>query len=164
MSTRNQGGSVRTWVPKIIPVLLLLGAFVFFVRRDREQTAPPGPEEVLLNMAVALGEGQVDEFLSCFGGSLRVSLQTILQENAPQEVSTWLRTRGAQIKGFAITEVVTIDTGRVMVATETVYEDRNTGQEFILELEGNEWRIVQSDFEAVQEWETDFGKPIWEVQ
>jgi len=164
MRSTYRSGSARTWIPKILPALLLLGTFIFFVRRDREQTAPRGPEEVLLNMAVALGEGQVEEFLACFGGSLGISLRTIVQENESLEVSRWLRNRGTQIKGFAITEVVTMDADRVLVKTETVYEDRNTGQEFILELEGTEWRIVQSDFEAVQDWETDFGKPIWEIQ
>lgn len=164
MSPTKQGGSVRTLILKILPVLLMLGAFIFFVRRDREETAALGPEEILLNMAVALGEGQVEEFLDCFGGRLGLSLRAIVDENETQEVSRWLKNRGTQIKGFAVTEVVNMSAEQVLVRTETVYGDRNSGQEFILESEGGEWKIVQSDFEAVQEWETNFGKPIWEVQ
>ena len=46
---------------------------------------------------------------------------------------------------------------------ETVYEGRNKRQSFLLRREDGRWRVVRSDFEAVSDWETDFGKPIQEA-
>jgi hypothetical protein len=53
---------------------------------------------------------------------------------------------------------------RVRVLTETVYNDRNTRQSFLLERESGSWRVTQSDFEMVSDWENDFGKSIREVE
>ena len=51
-----------------------------------------------------------------------------------------------------------------VVLTETVYNDRNTRQTFRLEREDGSWKVTDSDFEMVSDWENDFGKSIRELE
>ncbi|MDA2930699.1 hypothetical protein MYX84_12270, partial [Acidobacteria bacterium AH-259-O06] len=139
-------------------------AFMYFVGRDRQPPVVEAPEDVLIDMVVALGEGNVVDFLHCFGGDLGRHLQSVVSNQGEDQISGWLKDRGRQVKGFAILEKETIGSDGFLVKTETVYEDKNTGQTFLLELQEGTWKIVQSDFEMVSNWDTDFGKPIWEAR
>lgn len=159
--------SIRT-PPKItrqlIPWVLMGAAFLYFVLRDRTPPPEQKPEDVLVQMVLALGDGEVDTFLSCFSGDLGVSLRTIVDQRGEQAISDWLVSRGQRMKGFAILEKETRGESALLVRTETVYEDRNSGQTFLLQRQNRQWKIIQSDFEMVQDWDTDFGKLVVEIE
>lgn len=143
--------------------VLLGAAFLYFVSRDPTPLPEQAPEDVLIEMILAVGEGDVETFLDCFSGDLGANLRAIVDRQGEPAIADWLVSRGQLMKGFAILEKETRGESELLVRTETVYEDRNSGQKFLLGLENGQWKIIQSDFEMVQDWDTDFGKPIMEV-
>ncbi len=152
---------------KWFSLLAILGCFVFFASRDtpiRDTGREESPDEVLIAMVQALERGDVQALKECFGGDLRRRLEDLLARDSAPWLSEWLRRRGSAVKGLAILDQEELGPDQVRVLTETVYNDRNTRQSFLLERENGSWRVTQSDFEMVSDWENDFGKSIREVE
>lgn len=149
---------------RLIPLILIGAVFLFFALRQEPASPVRTPEDLLIEMVVASGEGEVERFLACFGGELEERLRGVVRREGEDKIADWLRERSRPVKGFAILDKEPQEAGRVLVKTETVYQDRNTRQSFLLEERGGGWKIVQSDSEMVGAWDTDFGKPIWEVR
>jgi len=149
---------------RFVPFLLILSGFFYFVLRD-QQTSPQvdEPEDVLIAMIQALKAGDVPGLLRCFGGELGRRLEGIIERQEGADLERWLKRRGQAVKGLAILNKESRGADEVVVFTETVYEGRNKRQSFLLRREDGRWRVVRSDFEAVSDWETDFGKPIQEA-
>ncbi len=153
----------RKWVS----LLAILGCFLYFASRDapiRETVREERPEDVLIAMVQAMERGDVQALKECFGGDLRRRLEDLLARDSSPRQSEWLRRRGSAVKGLAILGQEELGPDQVRVLTETVYNDRNTRQSFLLERESGSWRVTQSDFEMVSDWENDFGKSIREVE
>ena len=152
---------------KWFSLLAILGCFLYFASRDtpsRETGREENPEDVLIAMVQAMERGDVQALKECFGGNLRRRLEDLLARESEPGLGEWLRRRGSAVKGLAILDQEELGPDQVRVLTETVYNDRNTRQSFLLELESGSWRVTQSDFEMVSDWENDFGKSIREVE
>ncbi len=149
---------------RFVPFLLILSGFLYFVLRD-QQTSPQvdEPEEALIAMVQALKAGDVSGLLRCFGGELGRRLEGIIEKQGRADLEQWLKRRGQAVKGLAILNKESRGANEVLVFTETVYEGRNKRQSFLLRRIDGRWKVVSSDFEAVSDWETDFGKSIQEV-
>ena len=151
---------------KWFSVLAILGCFVYFASREnssRETEREENPDDVLIAMVQAMERGDVQALKECFGGDLRRRLEDLLARDSAPWLSDWLRRRGSAVKGLAILDQEELSPDQVRVLTETVYNDRNTRQSFLLERESGSWRVVQSDFEMVSDWENEFGKSIRDV-
>ena len=152
---------------KWFSLLAILGCFLYFGSRDTpvmETEREENPDDVLIAMVQAMERGDVQALKECFGGDLRRRLEALLARDSAPWLSEWLRRRGRAVKGLAILDQEELGPGRVRVLAETVYNDRNTRQSFVLEREDGAWRVTQSDFEMVSDWENDFGKSIREVE
>lgn len=152
-------------IRKLLPALLLLTGFAFFIYRDRqapraEQTA----EDVLIAMVQAMGKGEAPALLECFGGDLSRRLEAVVEQRGEREFARLLKERSQPVKGFAILSKESQSDDTVLVFTETVYADKNTRQTFLLTPSDGSWKIIRSDSEIVSTLETDFGKSIREVQ
>ncbi len=148
-------------------LLAILGCFFYFAYRDapiRETGRQENPDDVLIAMVQAMERGDVQALKECFGGDLRRRLEDLLARDSAPWLSEWLRRRGSAVKGLAILEQEELGPGQVRVLTETVYNDRNTRQTFLLERKSGSWRVTRSDFEMVSDWENDFGKSIRDVE
>ena len=153
----------RKWVS----LLAILGCFLYFASRDtpiRETGREESPDDVLIAMVQAMERGDVQALQECFGGDLRRRLENLLARESGPRLGEWLRRRGTAVKGLAILDQEELGPDQVRVLTETVYNDRNTRQSFRLERENGSWRVTQSDFEMVSDWENDFGKSIRDVE
>ena len=153
----------RKWVS----LLAILGCFLYFASQDtpsRETGREENPEDVLIAMVQAMERGDVQALKESFGGDLRRRLEDLSAQDSVLRLGEWIRRRGSAVKGLAILEKQALGPNRVRVLTETVYNDRNTRQSFLLERESGSWRVTQSDFEMVSDWENDFGKSIREVE
>ena len=149
---------------RFIPFLLILSGFLYFVLRDQKTSSQVDePEDAIIAMVQALKAGDVPGLLRCFGGELGRRLEGIIERQEKRDLERWLRRRGQAVKGLAILNKESRSANEVMVFTETVYEGRNKRQSFLLRRIDGRWKVVRSDFEAVSDWETDFGKSIQEV-
>lgn len=152
---------------KWISALVILGCFVYFVSRDspvRDSGEEENPEDVLIAMVQAMERGDVQALKECFGGDMKRRLEGLLAQDSAPWLSEWLRRRGSAVKGLAILGREELGPDQVRVLTETVYNDRNTRQSFRLQRAGGSWRVTDSDFEMVSDWENDFGKSIRDVE
>ncbi len=150
---------------KIIPLLLLLAGFAYFVARDRQKpaaSAPKAPEDVLIDMVQAMETSNVPAWLDCFTGDLGRRLQNVARQGGNDEISRQFKERNKLVKGFAIIDRQPRGFDALLVFTETVYADKNTRQSFLLKEEGGRWKIVQSDSEMVSAWDTKYGKSVRE--
>ena len=151
---------------KWFSVLAILGCFVYFVSREapvRETVGEENPEDVLIAMVQAMERGDVQALEECFGGDLKRRLEDLLARDSAPWLAEWLRRRGSAVKGLAILDQEELGPDQVRILTETVYNDRNTRQSFRLEREDGSWRVTDSDFEMVSDWENEFGKSIRDV-
>lgn len=146
--------------------ILIAVGFWFFVTRDQtfNLAQDADPEDVVILMMQAMKGGEVEDLLESFGGELRQRLHAIVQREGKSALTQWLKERGKLAKGFAIVKKEFQAPDTVVIHTETVYQDRNTRQRFLVQQEKGSWKITDSDFEMVSNWETSFGKPIWEEQ
>ena len=153
----------RKWFSR----LAILGCFLFFAFQDapiREAGREEDPDDVLIAMVQAMERGDVRALKESFGGELRRRLEDLLARNSEPWLGDWLRRRGSAVKGLAILGREDLGPDQVRVLTETVYNDRNTRQTFRLERENGSWKVTDSDFEMVSDWENDFGKSIRELE
>ena len=151
---------------KWFSALAILGCFVYFVTREspvRESVREETPEDVLIAMVQAMERGDVQALKECFGGDLRRRLEDLLARDSAPWLSEWIRRRGSAVKGLAILGQEELGPDQVRVLTETVYNDRNTRQSFRLQRVDGSWRVTDSDFEMVSDWENEFGKSIRDV-
>ena len=151
---------------KWFSALAILGCFVYFVTREspvRESAREEDPEDVLIAMVQAMERGDVEALKECFGGDLRRRLEDLLARDSAPWLSEWRRRRGSAVKGLAILGREELGPDQVRVLTETVYNDRNTRQSFRLQRVDGSWRVTDSDFEMVSDWENEFGKSIRDV-
>src|SRR2546428_10948259 len=119
---------------KIIPAVLLLAGFVYFVSRDRQKPAayaPKAPEDVLIDMVQAMGTTDVPAWLDCFGGDLGRRLHDLARQRGKDEISRLLKERNQLVKGFAIIDRHPQGPDSFLVFTETIYADKNTRQSFL---------------------------------
>ncbi|MGH9341238.1 MAG: hypothetical protein ACRD1R_16985, partial [Acidobacteriota bacterium] len=56
----------RFMLKKILSPLLITTAFLYFATRDPGSADPGKPEDVLVDMVLALTKGNVDDFIACF--------------------------------------------------------------------------------------------------
>ncbi|HEY2933482.1 MAG TPA: hypothetical protein VGK99_17215 [Acidobacteriota bacterium] len=150
---------------RVIPALLLIAGFTYFMLRDAQR---PGavqtgsPDDALLDMVQAMGEGSVSQWVDLFGGDLRRRLEDISQRQGEGELSRLLKDRSGAVKGFAIIGRQTQGPDTIVLSTETIYAERNTRQSFLLRKEAGIWKIVDSDSEMVSAWGTNYGRPVRE--
>ena len=153
----------RKWFSR----LAILGCFLYFAFQDtpiREAGREENPDDVLIAMVQAMERGDIRALKESFGGDLRRRLEDLLARNSEPWLGDWLRRRGSAVKGLAILGREDLGPDQVRVLTETVYNDRNTRQTFRLERENGSWKVTDSDFEMVSDWENDFGKSIRDVK
>lgn len=151
---------------KWFSVLAILACFIYFISRDtpvRETGREENPDDVLIAMVQAMERGDVQALKECFGGDLGRRLDVLLARDSEPWLGEWLRRRGSAVKGLAILGQEELGPGQVRVLTETVYNDRNTRQSFLLGRENGSWKVTDSDFEMVSDWENEFGKSIRDV-
>ena len=151
---------------KWFSLLAILGCFLYFGSRDTpvmETGREENPDDVLIAMVQAMERGDVQALKECFGGDLRRRLEDLLARDSAPWLSEWIRRRGSAVKGLAILGREELGPDQVRVLTETVYNDRNTRQSFRLQRVDGSWRVTDSDFEMVSDWENEFGKSIRDV-
>jgi hypothetical protein len=117
------------------------------------QTAEATPQDTIYAMLDAAREGNVEKFLSAYGGDLQTSLR---QSVTPQ----YLKDMNSPIKGVALNDPAPVSEREVKVRVEYVFQDRNEAQFFYLEKVGADWRITRMENSERVKTLVPYGTPV----
>ena len=118
-----------------------------------QQKAEATPQDTIYAMLDAAREGNVDKFLSAYGGDLQTSLR---QSVTPQ----YLKDMNAPIKGVALNDPVPVGEREVKVRVEYVFQDRNEAQFFYLEKARADWKITRMENSERVKTLVPYGTPV----
>ncbi len=137
-------------LPAIVTVLLIAGALVFFVARQRLKTAESGfnaanPESVIWRMSDAARAGDVQAYLNCFDGGLRRNLEKTVAEMGERQFREYLKRLNEDITGIAVSDLNLVGEAGAKLRVEFVYRGKNEAQQHHLILRDGAWRIDRAD-------------------
>jgi hypothetical protein len=118
-----------------------------------QQKAEATPQDTIYAMLDAAREGDVDKFLSAYGGDLQSSLRRSV---TPQ----YLKDMNSPIKGVALNDPAPISEREVKVRVEYVFQDRNEVQIFYLEKAGADWKITRMENSERVKTLVPYGTPV----
>jgi hypothetical protein len=118
-----------------------------------QQKAEATPQDTIYAMLDAAREGDVDKFLSAYGGDLQSSLRRSV---TPQ----YLKDMNSPIKGVALNDPAPISEREVKVRVEYVFQDRNEAQIFYLEKAGADWKITRMENSERVKTLVPYGTPV----
>ena len=137
-------------LPAIVTGLLIAGALVFFIARQRLKTAEPGfnaanPESVIWRMSDAARVGDVEAYLNCFDGELRRSLEKTNVEMGERKFGEYLKRLNEEITGIAVSDLKLTGEAYANLRVEFVYRGKNEAQQHHLVLRDGAWKIDRVD-------------------
>jgi hypothetical protein len=118
-----------------------------------QQKTEATPQDTIYAMLDAAREGDVDKFLSAYGGDLQSSLRRSV---TPQ----YLKDMNSPIKGVALNDPAPISEREVKVRVEYVFQDRNEAQIFYLEKAGADWKITRMENSERVKTLVPYGTPV----
>lgn len=139
---------MRQRLPTILTLLLISGAFVAIVQRDRlfKSVRPSsvinGPEDVVWRASDAAKQGDVQAYLSLFDGPLRERLQRAASDMGEAQFSSYLKRLSDDLTGIAVSDLVQTGDDSATLRIEFVYRGRNEVQQHQFKRVGGDWKIV----------------------
>ena len=121
---------------------------------------PPGPEATVYEMLDAARDGDVEAYLSSYGGSMARSLRQTVTEMTEPEFAASLRKRNSLLKGVAVMEPQRISELEAKARVEYVYADRNEAQTMYFENSGGKWRIARVEGAQPVTAPVPYGTPV----
>jgi len=149
-----------------IGVLLAAGAMALGVKTRWRRTAPQpavaeaAPQNPIYAMLDAARQGDVNAYLACYTGPMRVSLEASVRESGAAAFARYLRESNAALKGVAINQPERLGAGESRVRLEYVYQDRNEVQNVYLEKAGPAWKIARVDGAERVKTLAPYGAPV----
>jgi hypothetical protein len=137
-------------LPLIVTVLLIAGALVFFVARQRLKTTDPGfkaanPESVIWRMSDAARTGDVEAYLNCFDGELRRNLEKTVADMGERKFGEYLKRLNEEITGIAVSDLKLTGEAGANLRVEFIYRGKNDAQQHYLVLRDGAWKIDRVD-------------------
>src|SRR5262245_4057978 len=141
---------MKNRLPAIVTVLLIAGALVFFIARQRLKTAEPSfnaasPESVIWRMSDAARVGDVQAYLNCFDGELRRNLEKTVAEMGERKFGDYLKRLNQEITGIAVSDLDLTEGAGAKLRVEFVYRGKNEAQQHHLVLRDGAWKIDRLD-------------------
>src|SRR5262245_42186221 len=141
---------MKNRLPAIVTVMLIAGALVFFIARQRLKTAEPSfnaasPESVIWRMSDAARVGDVEAYLNCFDGELRRNLEKTFAEMGERKFGEYLKRLNEEITGIAVSELKLTGEAYTNMRMEFVYRGKNEAQQHYLVLRDGAWMIDRVD-------------------
>jgi hypothetical protein len=127
-----------------IATVLVLGVVLVWTMR-REAPEPPQPEDLIWTLIEAAQTGDVEIYLSCFGGALRTQLDNTVLEMTPTGFSGYLQTSSSPLTGVAVYDVEVTGSDGASLTVEYVYRDATERQNMSLDMAKGGWKIVDLD-------------------
>lgn len=103
------------------------------------------PSQCVQQMFDAARRGAVEEYLDCFAGQERQSMEREFSGATAKSRADALQRSVADLKGWALVDPPTNPGSSCVVTIEWVYAGRVDQQRLELERKGNEWRIVRAN-------------------
>jgi hypothetical protein len=130
----------------ITAVLLIAGALAFFGTRHRSKSAGPDssaadPKGAIWCVAGASRAGNVRDYLDCFCGPLRQSLEKTAAEMGEQKFGEYLKRLNEEIAGIAVSDPELTGPDAAKVRVEFVSRGKNEAQQHHLKLSNGTWKI-----------------------
>ena len=160
---------------QLVTLAVIAAGLVLVVGRETGWRLPPGTEGILSSkdapsddpvdainrMTDAAREGDVDAYLSCFGGQMAKTLRQSVAEMTSDGFARYLSDNNKLIKGIAMYKPEVVSDSAVDVRVEYVYVDRNEAQRFRLEKLSGEWVITKVDGVERVETIVPYGTPVY---
>jgi hypothetical protein len=154
---------------QVVTIVILTGALVL-VAAKRSGWQPAAavlrtstsvtPEDTVYRMLDAARDGDVSAYLSCYTGSMEISLRQIVKEKGESGLAEYIRNFNASIKGVALQAPHPVSDNEVRERVEFVYSDRNEAQIYYLQRKGSRWQIArQENAESVKAL-MPYGTPV----
>jgi hypothetical protein len=109
----------------------------------QSDSTPRPQEQIFSTMFDAAKAGDVQAYLNCFTGALRMRLQKTMEEVGEAKFADYLKRTSSEPKAFVVrvSEIETVSANEVKVPLEYVYADRNEVQVHRVTKVGSEWKI-----------------------
>ena len=152
-----------------IAVLLAAGGLALGVKTRWKRAAPPAPspvaaepapQDAIYAMLDAARQGNVNAYLECYTGAMRMSLEASLRESGGDSFARYLRDSNAAVKGVAVGEPEKTGANEWRARVEYVYQDRNEVQNVFLEKAGAAWKIARVDGAERVKTLVPYGTPV----
>ncbi len=154
----------RDQFAKLITIVLMLGAIVFFAAR---KSAPQlhvqrkrAPQDTIYAMLDAARAGDPSAYLSQYTGQMKASLRQVELEKGTKAFGEYLRNSSAEMKGVAVNEPAALSEREAQIRVEYVYQDRNEAQLAYLEKVSGEWKIARVDSTERVKTLVPYGTPV----
>ena len=141
---------MKKHLPAIITVLLIAGAFLLLTQRERlagmkwagQSTASSAtPEDAIWRMSDAARAGNVQAYLDCFSGALKVNLQKTAAEMGAAQFSQYLKNLNNEMTGIAVSDLEQINEQSATLKVEFVFRGKNEAQKHHFKLTDGKWKI-----------------------
>lgn len=157
---------------QVVTLFVIAAGLVLVVGRETGWRLPAGeilsssapavddPVDAINRMTDAAREGDVDAYLSCFGGQMEKTLRQSVTEMTPVGFARYLTENNKLIKGIAMYKPEEVSESAVDIRVEYVYVDRNEAQRFRVEKLSSAWVITKVDGVERVETIVPYGTPV----
>ncbi|MDA1312120.1 MAG: hypothetical protein O2968_02190 [Acidobacteria bacterium] len=158
---------------QVVTLIVIAAGLVLVIGRETGWRLPEGatlsssespsddPVDAINRMTDAAREGDVDAYLSCFGGQMEKTLRQSVTEMTPDGFARYLMANDKLIKGIAMYKPEVVSESAVDVRIEYVYVDRNEAQRVRVEKLSGAWVITKVDGVERVETIVPYGTPVY---
>ncbi|MGA1796963.1 MAG: hypothetical protein ACMUIL_14010 [bacterium] len=100
------------------------------------------PDTTILELVRAAQKDDLRRYVACFCDELRISLENQVKDMGEEAFARCVMNNHRNLTGIAISDARSVDTDRIRVVVEFVYEGHDEIRSYILRRIRDEWKIA----------------------